>query len=33
MFPNEKTVKQDVEVVKTVQRIKKNAFMDGVNMN
>lgn len=33
VFPNEKTVKQDVEVVKTVQRIKKNAFMDGVNMN
>ena len=31
IFPDEKMVKQEVEVVKSVQRIKKNAFMTGVN--
>jgi len=33
IFPSEKMVRQEVEIVKSVQRIKKNAFMDGVNMN
>ena len=33
MFPSETEVKQEVEVVRQVQRIKKNSFMDAVNMN
>ena len=32
-FPGVEEVKQQVEVVKMVQRIKKNSFMNGVNMN
>ena len=32
-FPSEKQVRQEVEVVQQVQRIKKNSFMDAVNMN
>ena len=33
MFPSETEVQQEVKVVKSVQRIKKNSFMDAVNMN
>lgn len=33
MFPTETEVKQEVEVVKSVQNIKRNSFMDAVNMN
>ena len=32
-FPTEEQVKADVDVVKTIQRLKKNAFMDSVNTN
>ena len=32
-FPTEDQVKADVDVVKTIQRLKKNAFMDSVNTN
>ena len=33
VFPSETEVKQEVKVVTQVQRIKKNSFMDAVNMN
>ena len=33
MFPSETEVQQEVKVVMNVQRIKKNSFMDAVNMN
>ena len=33
MFPTETGVQQEVQVVKAVQRIKKESFMDAVNKN
>jgi len=33
LFPSETEVQQEVKVVKSVQQIKKNAFMNAVNMN